>query len=128
MNTRTEAKKTTSKTGSGIDYAPTAMDRYAIIQTGGKQYLVVEGKTLGIEKIEGEPGAAIEFSDVLLRKTGEDAVDVGTPFVKGSIVKASIVKQMKGPKITVFKFKRRKKYRVKKGHRQLLTVVRIESI
>ncbi|HZW61806.1 MAG TPA: 50S ribosomal protein L21 [Candidatus Babeliales bacterium] len=102
-------------------------EKYAIIQTGGKQYQAVEGKTLAIEKIEGEPGAKLEFSDVLFRKNGEGKFEIGTPFLKNP-VKASIVKQMQGPKITVFKFKRRKKVRVKKGHRQPITVVRVETI
>lgn len=102
-------------------------DKYAIFQTGGKQYQAVVGKTVAIEKIEGEPGAALEFADVLLRKDGEDKVEIGQPFLAAPI-KASIVKQTKGPKLIAFKFKRRKKSRVKKGHRQMLTVVRIEEI
>lgn len=102
-------------------------DKYAIFQTGGKQYQAVVGKTVAIEKIEGEPGSALEFTDVLLRKDGEDKVEIGQPFLT-SPIKASIVKQTKGPKLIAFKFKRRKKSRVKKGHRQMLTVVRIEEI
>lgn len=101
--------------------------KYAIIQTGGKQYIVVEGKTVAIEKIEGEPGQVVEFTEVLLRKKAPDAIEIGQPHVSGA-VKASIVKHMQGPKVTVFKFKRRKKSRVKKGHRQPITVVRIEQI
>ncbi len=102
-------------------------DKYAIFQTGGKQYQAIEGKTIAIEKIEGESGAPLEFNDVLLRKTGEDQFQIGQPFLE-SPIKASIVKQMRGPKLTVFKFKRRKKVRVKKGHRQPITVIRIEAI
>ncbi len=102
-------------------------DKYAIFKTGGKQYQAIEGKTLAIEKIEGETGAPIEFKEVLLRKTGQGNIEIGQPFLKSSI-KASIVKQMQGPKLIVFKFKRRKKSRVKKGHRQQMTVIRIESI
>ena len=102
-------------------------DKYAIIQTGGKQYQAVVGKTLAVEKIEGEPGAAVTFDKVLFRKQGEGSYEVGTPHLEGA-VKASIVKQMRGPKVIVFKFKRRKKVRVKKGHRQPMTVVRIETI
>jgi large subunit ribosomal protein L21 len=101
--------------------------RYAIFQTGGKQYQAIEGKTIAIEKIEGDAGSTIEFSDVLLRKTGDSDIQVGQPFLKNPI-KASIVKQMRGPKVVVFKFKRRKKSRVKKGHRQSITVIRIEAI
>lgn len=101
-------------------------DKYAIFQTGGKQYQAIEGKTVSIEKIEGEPGAKIEFSEVLLRKDA-DKLEIGQPHVSSKIV-ASIVKQMKDPKVIIFKFKRRKKSRVKKGHRQQKTIIRIESI
>jgi large subunit ribosomal protein L21 len=101
-------------------------DKYAIFQTGGKQYQALEGRTVAIEKIEGEAGQKIQFSDVLLRKVS-DKVQVGTPFLSEPIT-ASIVKQTKGPKLTIFKFRRREKVRVKKGHRQPLTVVRIDSI
>ncbi len=101
--------------------------RYAIFQTGGKQYQAIEGKTVAIEKLEGEIGSPVVFDEVLLRKTGEDKVEIGQPFLEKPI-KASIVRQMRGPKLIVFKFKRRKKSRVKRGHRQPVTVVRIESI
>ena len=102
-------------------------DRYAIFQTGGKQYQALEGKTVAVEKIEGEPGDPIEFKDVLLRKLSDKEIEIGTPFLDKPI-KASIVKQTKGEKLVIFKFKRRKKSRVKKGHRQSLTVIRIEEI
>jgi large subunit ribosomal protein L21 len=101
---------------------------YAIFKTGGKQYQAVVGKTVAIEKVDGEPGATVSFNEVLLLKTGADKAEVGTPFVKGAVVKATIVKHDKAPKVVVFKFKRRKKSRVKRGHRQPFTVVRIESI
>jgi large subunit ribosomal protein L21 len=102
-------------------------DKYAIFKTGGKQYQAIEGKTVAIEKIEGEAGAPLEFKEVLLRKTGDGKIEIGMPFLKSS-VKASIVKQMKEPKVISFTFKRRKKVRVKKGHRQPKTVIRIEAI
>lgn len=101
--------------------------KYAIFQTGGKQYQAIEGKTVAIEKIDGEDGAALEFDQVLFRKDGEGSFQVGKPFLNKSI-KASIVKQMKGPKLIVFKFGRRKKIRVKKGHRQPMTIIRIETV
>jgi len=104
----------------------TSKDAYAIFQTGGKQYQAIAGETIAVEKIEGKDGAKIEFKEVLLRKTAE-GVEVGKPHLETS-VKASIVKQMRAPKIIVFKFKRRKKVRVKKGHRQPMTVVRIEAV
>ena len=83
-------------------------EKYAIFQTGGKQYQAVEGKTVAIEKIEGEPGSSLEFKDVLLRKEA-DAVEIGKPYLDKTI-KATIVKQTRGPKLVIFKFKRRKKY------------------
>ncbi len=101
--------------------------KYAIFQTGGKQYQAIEGRTLGIEKLNAEAGASVEFKEVLLVKNGESYA-VGDPFVSGAAIKAEILKQTVGPKIVVFKFKRRKKYRVKNGHRQPVTVVRFTSI
>jgi large subunit ribosomal protein L21 len=103
-------------------------DKYAIIQTGGKQYQALPGKTVEIEKIEGEIGAVINFDQVLFRKNGENEFEFGKPFINGAVIKAKIVKQIKGPKVVVFKFKRRNKYRTKKGHRQQYTIVRIESV
>lgn len=102
-------------------------EKYAIFQTGGKQYQAVEGKTVAIEKIEGEEGTALEFTDVLFRKTAEGKFEVGKPYLAKAIT-ASIVKQMRGPKLIVFKFKRRKKVRIKKGHRQPITVIRITTV
>lgn len=122
-----KAKKSPVARSSAPSSAQPIFERYAIFQTGGKQYQALEGKTIAIEKIEGEAGKKIEFNEVLLRKTGTDAIEIGKPFL-GSSVKASIVKQMRGPKIIVFKFKRRKKSRIKKGHRQAITVVRIDAI
>ncbi|MBN2267559.1 MAG: 50S ribosomal protein L21 [Candidatus Babeliaceae bacterium] len=104
-----------------------APERYAIFQTGGKQYQAIEGKTVAIELLDSEAGSEVVFSDVLLRRLNEGAVEVGQPFLETPI-KAVILKHDKGPKITVFKFKRRKKYRCKTGHRQPMTVVRIVSI
>ena len=100
--------------------------KYAIFQVGGKQYQGIEGKTVSVEKLEGDAGDVVELKEVLLTKDGE-SVKIGTPFV-GKTVKASIVKQMKDPKIIVYKWKRRKKSRVKNGHRQPKTILRIESI
>lgn len=105
----------------------TIPNRYSIIQTGGKQYQVIEGKTLAIEKLDGELGQRVEFTEVLLRKESVDSVQIGRPFLSTPVV-GSIIKQVKGPKLVIFKFKRRKKSRVKRGHRQPMTVVRIESI
>ena len=100
--------------------------RYAIFQIGTNQYQGIEGKTISIQKVEGEAGDKVEFKEVLLRKTA-DAVEIGQPFVAGSTLVASIVKQMKGPKLIVYHFRRRKKSRVKNGHRQQMTIIRVES-
>jgi len=104
-----------------------ALERYAIIQTGGKQYFAIEGKTLAIEKVNGQTGDTILFDEVLLRRENPQTLLIGQPFLEKP-VEAVIVKQMRGPKIIVFKFKRRKKYRTKKGHRQSYTIVRFTSI
>jgi large subunit ribosomal protein L21 len=102
-------------------------DKYAIFARGHKQYQAVEGKTLAIDRIEGEPGAKIEFKEVLFRKAGDNNFEIGQPFVKGA-VKAVIVKQMKGPKKLALRFKRRKKVSVQKNSRASMTVIRFESI
>ncbi len=105
----------------------TEFQRYAIFKNGGKQYQAIEGKTVQLEKLAGEVGEQLELKGILFRKLEDGKFEVGKPELNGSI-KVSIVKHMLGEKITVFKFKRRKKSRVKRGHRQPGTVVRIESI
>ncbi len=102
-------------------------EKYAIFQTGGKQYQAVEGRTIAIEKIDGDDGSALEFTEVLLRKLSSESIEIGRPYV-ATPIKAVIVKQVKDPKVIAFRFKRRKKVQVKKGHRQLKTVIRIEAI
>ena len=102
-------------------------DRYAIFQTGGKQYQAIEGKTVAIEKLDLNEGDEVVFDEVLLRKESPEKVEIGQPFVETPI-KASVVKHTKGPKLIALKFKRRKKSRRKIGHRQPITVVRIEKI
>lgn len=100
----------------------------AVIKTGGKQYLVKPGDIIDIEKIAGVEGSEVEFSDVLMVSDGEGDVKVGTPVVKSAQVKGTILGEKKGIKIIVFKFKRRKGYRKKMGHRQKFTSVKINSI
>lgn len=102
-------------------------EKYAIFQNGGKQYQAVEGKTIELEKIEGEPGQKVTFDEVLLVRSSDNDIVVGQPFTKTKIT-ASIVKHGKAAKVTSFRFKRRKKVQVKKGHRQEFTVVRVEKI
>ena len=101
---------------------------FAIIKTGGKQYRVKQGETLRVEKLPVEAGATVEFGEVLL-VAGEGAdLKIGQPTVAGAKVVAKVVAQERGPKITIFKFRRRKNYRRKSGHRQAYTAVRIEAI
>ena len=100
---------------------------YAIIRTGGKQYRVAPGDVVRIERLDGAVGAAIEFGEVLL--TADDgAVRVGTPLVEGVRVRGEIVAQGRARKILVFKKKRRKNYRRRRGHRQAITTVRVTEI
>jgi large subunit ribosomal protein L21 len=100
---------------------------YAVVATGGKQYKIKEGETLRIEKVNGNVGDALTFDQVLLVVDGENLA-VGQPMVQGASVSAHIVEQGKEKKILVFKYKRRKRYRRKQGHRQPFTAVRIDSI
>jgi large subunit ribosomal protein L21 len=100
---------------------------YAVIQTGGKQYRVMPGEDIQIEKLPGAVGDAVTFDQVLLTSDGEK-VQVGQPLVESSKVLGRILRQAKAKKVMVVKFKRRKDYRRKRGHRQPLTLVRIETI
>ena len=100
---------------------------YAVIKTGGKQHRVSEGDVLKIEKLDGQKGDTIVFEEVLL-VSKEDQTRVGTPIVEGAKVVGEIVSQGKGPKIIIFKKKRRKGFLKKTGHRQPLTQVRIKEI
>lgn len=100
---------------------------YAVIVTGGKQYKVSEGDTLFIEKLDVEEGASVTFDQVLMAGEGE-SVTVGAPTIDGATVEAKVVKNGKAKKIYVFKMKRKKNYRRKKGHRQPYTKVEITKI
>ncbi|XWN33353.1 MAG: 50S ribosomal protein L21 [Devosia sp.] len=100
---------------------------FAVIKTGGKQYKVAPGDELKVETIEGAPGDAVAFDDVLMVGEGESA-SIGTPTVAGASVKAEIVDQVRGKKVIIFKKRRRKNSRRKNGHRQPLTLVRITDI
>lgn len=117
------------KNTQNLDQRPmVSFDQYAIFQTGGKQYQAIPGKTIAVEKLEGEAGAELFFDEIVFKKTGADKFEFGQPYINGAQIKASIVKQSKTPKVIVFKFQRRKKVRTKNGHRQLITIIRIESI
>lgn len=99
---------------------------FAIIKTGGKQYKVSEGDIIKVEKIEAEAGDKIEFDQVLM--VAGDDIKVGSPVVEGAKVSAEVLDQKKDKKIVIFKFKAKKNYRKKKGHRQPYTLVKIEKI
>jgi len=98
-----------------------------VIKTGGKQYKVAKDDVIEVEKIDLEAGKAVELGEVLMLSDG-GMVEVGAPFLAGAKVSAEVVKQTRGDKIIVFKKKRRKNYRRKKGHRQDLTVLKITAI
>ena len=100
---------------------------YAVIRTGGKQYRVAPGDLLRVERLDGEVGATIEFTEVLLA-AGDGAVRVGRPLVDGALVRGQIVAQGRDRKILVFKKKRRKNYRRRRGHRQSITTVRVTEV
>ncbi len=100
---------------------------FAVIKTGGKQYKVAENDILAIEKLSGDAGDSIEFSDVLMVGV-EGNLEIGSPLVSGAMVAAKVVRQTRGKKIVVFKKKRRKNYRRKAGHKQDLTLVEITEI
>jgi large subunit ribosomal protein L21 len=103
------------------------MTMYAVVSSGGKQYRVEAGSTLTLERLDGEPGASFTFDRVLLIGDGDD-VTVGTPVVAGASVSATVLGEALGPKLVIFKFKQKVKYRRRTGHRQHLTRVRIDEI
>lgn len=100
---------------------------YAVIKTGGKQYRVQEGEVLKLEKLAADVGETVEFDQVLALKN-DDGLKVGAPYVEGVRVQGKVLGQGKAKKIIVFKYKPKKNYRKKQGHRQPFTSVRIEKI
>lgn len=100
---------------------------YAVIETGGKQYRVKEGDTLRVERLLGEPGEILELDRVLLVRDGDD-IKVGNPVLSGVRVSAKVLAQDKGRKILVFKYKPKKNYRKRYGHRQPYTEIQIQKI
>src|SRR5215469_9687652 len=100
---------------------------YAVIKTGGKQYRVKPGDVLVVEKLAGEPGAKVDFDQVLMLGEGE-AVTVGAPVVEGASVSATLIETRKGEKVKIFKKIRRQGYRRTRGHRQLQSVLRVTAI
>lgn len=100
---------------------------YAIVKTGGHQYKVAPGDIIEVERLDAEAGSRIELGEVLM-VGGEAGVQVGTPLVSGARVVATVVSQHRGPKLIVFKYKAKKRYRRKTGHRQNLTRLAIKEI
>lgn len=101
--------------------------KYAIIQTGGKQFRAQEGQVVEVERIEAAIGDKVEFGEVLLLADG-DEVTLGTPLVQGAKLEGTVVDQAKGPKVVVFKYKPKQRYRIKTGHRQKYTQIKVERI
>ena len=100
---------------------------YAVVSSGGKQYKVHEGEILRVEKIAEDVGASVSFDRILMFSDGEN-VNIGQPVLENVSVKGHIVEQDKAKKIIVFKYKKRKRYRRKQGHRQQYTAIKIDSI
>ena len=100
---------------------------YAVIRTGGKQYRVREGTRLAVEKLDAEPGATIEFDQVLL-VSDDSGVRIGAPYLEGGRVTAVVQEQGKGRKVGIVKFRRRKGYKRMKGHRQPYTRIQVTGI
>jgi large subunit ribosomal protein L21 len=101
--------------------------KYAIVEDGGKQYKAVEGGSIDVDHFESEPGEQIDLARVLLIANGEQ-ITIGTPLIEGAKVQATVIDQVKGPKIVVFRYKPKKRYRVKTGHRQKYTRLMIDTI
>jgi large subunit ribosomal protein L21 len=100
---------------------------YAVVRTGGKQVRVAPGESIRVEKLEGAVGDPVELSEVLL-VGGDEGARIGTPLVEGAKVVGTIAAQGRGPKLVIFKMKRRKGYRRKRGHRQSYTEIRVDGI
>jgi len=101
--------------------------KYAIVESGGKQYKAVEGATIDVDLLDAEVGQAVKIDDVLL-VVEDEKIQVGTPTVKGATVTTSVVDHIKGPKLDTFKYSPKKRIRVKTGHRQRYTRLKIETI
>jgi large subunit ribosomal protein L21 len=100
---------------------------YAVVRTGGKQLRLAAGDSIWVEKLPGEVGESVELTDVLLLG-GKEETRIGSPTLEGVKVVGTITAQARGPKLTIFKLKRRKNYRRKQGHRQGYTQIHVESI
>ena len=101
--------------------------KYAIVEDGGKQYKAIEGNTIDVDRFPAEIGEQVDLENVLLFVDG-DEVNIGTPLLDNVKVEATVVGQIKGPKIVVFKYKPKQRYRVKTGHRQKYTRLQVNAI
>ena len=101
--------------------------KYAIVESGGKQYRAIEGSTIEVDRMEIEVGQQVDLGSVLFLVDGDD-ISVGAPLVGGAHVSATVVEHVKGPKIVVFRYRPKKRYRVKTGHRQQYTRLQVNSI
>lgn len=101
--------------------------KYAIVECGGKQYKAVEGSTIDVDLLAEEPGKELSLEQVLMLVDGEN-ISIGTPVVNKANVKATIMEHIQGPKLVIFKYRPKKRIRVKTGHRQQYTRLKIETI
>jgi large subunit ribosomal protein L21 len=102
---------------------------YAVVRTGSKQIRVQPGDVVLVERLEGAPGDSVELREVLLLGGEEGSgIRIGTPVIQGAVVRATVQREAKGTKIHIFKYRRRKRYRLRKGHRQKYTQIHIDSI
>ena len=100
--------------------------KYAIVESGGKQYKAVPGSVIEVDRLPNQTGDEIDLDVVLISDEGK--VEIGTPYVKGAKVKASVIGELKAPKVIVFKYKPKIRYRRKQGHRQRYTQLKIDTI
>ncbi|MCG3204225.1 MAG: 50S ribosomal protein L21 [Elusimicrobia bacterium] len=103
------------------------MNSYVIVKTGGKQYRVAEGETLKVEKLDAKEGQEVKLDDVLFARTQEKSI-AGKPKIAGASVTAEVIRQLRAPKILVYKERQKKVYKKTQGHRQWLTELRIKHI
>ncbi len=103
------------------------MAKIAVIETGGKQYIVSEGAVLSVEKLDGEKGGKVTFEKVLLTDDGS-STKVGAPYVSGAKVSGEVIEQGRDAKVTVIRYRQKSRYAKKKGHRQPFTKVKITSV
>ncbi|MEN6477609.1 MAG: 50S ribosomal protein L21 [Rectinema sp.] len=101
---------------------------YAVVEINGKQYRAEKGATLTVDLMDAEDGSKVSLDKVLLLSLSEDDVKIGTPYVQGASVSVTVKEEKKGDKVTVFKYKPKKDYRRKQGHRQKYTVLQVEEI